>query len=162
MTKHPGTHYSYEDIHRDCLAVAEKVQASGYRPEVIVAIATGGLIPGRILKSCLKVPLCVLGVALYDEAGVARPQPRLTQPAPLEAVRSRRVLLVDEVDDSRVTLAYAVRRLNDLFPSRIAIAVLHNKLGDKEGVLPADLPYFSAREVEGGWIHYPWDSVAGL
>lgn len=162
MENRRGTYFTYEDIHRDSMAVAEKVLASGYRTDIIVAIATGGLIPARIMKARLKVPLCVLGVALYDEAGVARPQPRLTQPAPLEAVRCKRVLLVDEVDDSRVTLAYAVRRLSDLFPSRIAIAVLHNKLGDKEGVLPDDVPYFCASEHEGGWIHYPWDSVEGL
>ena len=51
-------------------------------------------------------------------------------------VRGARVLIVDEVDDSRKTLEYCVRELQlTNAPSAIAVAVVHNKLKKKKGTL---------------------------
>jgi hypoxanthine phosphoribosyltransferase len=71
----------------------------------------------------------------------------------------RRVLLVDEVDDSRSTLAYCLRELLRHHPAEIAVAVLHNKRKPKRDSLPAEVRrYFCGEEVDNGWICYPWDA----
>jgi hypoxanthine phosphoribosyltransferase len=69
------------------------------------------------------------------------------------------VLLVDEVDDSRVTLEYCLKELLGHKPKEIAVVVLHNKNKEKRGSLPEEIRhYFVGREMEDRWICYPWDA----
>jgi hypothetical protein len=72
----------------------------------------------------------------------------------------KRILLVDEVDDSRVTLEYCLRELLSHDPAEIAVAVLHNKVKEKRGSIPDTVSYyFAGEEMEDGWICYPWDAI---
>jgi len=71
----------------------------------------------------------------------------------------KKVLLVDEVDDSRVTLEYCLRELLRHGACEIAIAVLHNKKKEKKGKIPREISrYFAGQELEDRWICYPWDA----
>ena len=67
--------------------------------------------------------------------------------------------MVDEVDDSRVTLEYCLNELTQAGISQLGVAVLHEKIKAKKGILPANLPYFSGITVEDWWINYPWDAL---
>lgn len=87
----------------------------------------------------------------------------------------KRILIVDEVDDTRTTLQYAVQELEkDLETARqklggkgdptvLSIFVLHNKQKQKKGCLPQgmlnDNRYMAARNVEDIWICYPWEAT---
>jgi len=78
-----------------------------------------------------------------------------------KSVRGKRVLVVDEVDDSRATLEFCVKELQDTnAPSAIAVAVVHNKLKPKRGTLPEGVSYFAGEEVPDKWNCYPWDAAA--
>jgi hypoxanthine phosphoribosyltransferase len=83
------------------------------------------------------------------------------------------ILIVDEVDDTRTTLEYAVRELEkDVIEAqkksgregektRFSIFVLHNKDKKKKGVLPEEVVgrYDAARTVGDVWICYPWEAT---
>ncbi len=87
----------------------------------------------------------------------------------------KNVLIVDEVDDTRTTLEYAVRELQkdvDEAASRLgrsaestkfSIFVLHNKDKVKKGHLPKDMlddrRYLAAETTEDVWICYPWEAT---
>ena len=86
----------------------------------------------------------------------------------------KNVLIVDEVDDTRTTLEYAVRELEkDVETARqqhgrtektkFSIFVLHNKDKDKKGRLPEDMVnenrYLAAVTVPDVWICYPWEAI---
>merc|ERR1712039_731954 len=76
-------------------------------------------------------------------------------------VRGSRVLIVDEVDDTRKTLEYCVDELRKTnAPSAVAVAVVHNKLKEKKGKLPEGVAYFAGEDVENRWNCYPWDAGA--
>ena len=91
--------------------------------------------------------------------------PILTAPIPVAGTygaipRGRRCLIVDEVDDSRRTLEYAVKTLQETNePSAIGAFVVHNKKKPKRGSLPANVEYFVGEEVEDAWVAYPWDAA---
>jgi hypoxanthine phosphoribosyltransferase len=92
----------------------------------------------------------------------------------------QRVLVVDEVDDTRRTLAYAVQQLRadidaerrahaaasaSSSPSlpwvepRLGVYVLHNKAKAKSAELPPGVDYFAGATVGGeAWLMYPWDA----
>ncbi len=87
----------------------------------------------------------------------------------------KNILIVDEVDDTRTTLEYAVRELEkdveeacqrlglqDKGETKFSIFVLHNKDKAKKGTLPEDLVsqrYLAARTCPDFWICYPWEAT---
>lgn len=87
----------------------------------------------------------------------------------------KNVLIVDEVDDTRTTLEYAVKELQkdveiaakqagrESESTKFSIFVLHNKDKTKRGVLPEDMVndnrYLAARTVPDVWINYPWEAT---
>lgn len=87
----------------------------------------------------------------------------------------KRILIVDEVDDTRTTLEYAVKELEkdvaearerlglqDAPETKFSIFVLHNKEKAKKGTLPQDMVenrYLAARTCEDWWICYPWEAT---
>jgi hypoxanthine phosphoribosyltransferase len=153
--------FTYEDIHKTSLDIALRVQASGFAPDVIVAIGSGGFIPARIMRTFLGKPILAVGVAYYDAEDKPSDLPRKVQwiEEAEKKLAGRRILLVDEVDDSRTTLEYCVRELLRHKPAEVAVAVLHNKLKDKRGAIPDEVRhYFAGLEIEDRWVCYPWDA----
>ena len=47
----------YASIHKLVKSLADRLTASGYDPDVIVAIGSGGFIPARILKTYINRPI---------------------------------------------------------------------------------------------------------
>jgi hypothetical protein len=94
----------------------------------MIAIGGGGYVPARILRSFLKqpgspnIPIQAIGLSLYESLGnseveeigtkVTRTQwLDLSALGEMENLIGKRVLIVDEVDDTRTTLEYAVKEL---------------------------------------------------
>ena len=154
-------YFTYDEIHKTAKDIADRVVASGYDPDVIVAIGSGGFIPARIIRTFLDRPILAVGVAYYDAEDRPTEEPRKVQWIE-EAERKlagKRILLVDEVDDSRSTLEYCIRELLRHKPAEIAVAVLHDKKKPKKGVIPSEVSrYFAGRVIEDRWVAYPWDA----
>ena len=85
------------------------------------------------------------------------------------------MLIVDEVDDTRTTLEYAVKELEKDVAiaaknagregegTKFSIFVLHNKDKVKRGNAPDEMindnRYIAARTVPDWWINYPWEAT---
>lgn len=154
-------YFSYNDIHRTIRVLAEMIEESGYKADVIVAIGAGGFIPARILRTYIQLPILTVGLSYYDQNNNPQDFPRKIQwiDEVEHKLTGRKILLVDEVDDSRVTLEYCLRELMRHEPDEIAVAVLHNKRKEKRGVIPDKVShYFTGLELEDRWICYPWDA----
>ncbi len=154
--------FTYNDIHRTIKNLATQIGDSGYDPQVVVAIGTGGFIPARMLKTFLEKPIYTVGISYYDRENKPQDAPRKIQwiDEVEKKLKGKKILLVDEVDDSRSTLEYCLRELLKHDPAEIAVAVLHNKKKKKRGIIPSEVDYyFSGTELEDKWICYPWDAT---
>ncbi|TQS35053.1 hypothetical protein Golomagni_04537 [Golovinomyces magnicellulatus] len=194
---------TYNQVHKLCQEAAPQI-LNQFRPQLIIAIGGGGFVPARILRSFLKksgspnIPIQAIGLSLYEELSTEKiPTPTEDQsPSDVEKLGAKvkrtqwldfnslgdmhnlvgkRILIVDEVDDTRTTLEYAVKeltkdvetarqKLGDLGGSTVfSIFVLHNKQKKKKGVLPQELledgRYLAARTVPDLWICYPWEAT---
>ena len=155
-------YFSYDDIHTTVRALAEKILASGFDPDVTLAIGTGGFIPARILKTYLGKPILAVGLVHYNEKN--EPNASLKVIQWIDEVEKRltgkKILIIDEVDDSRATLAYCARELLRHRPAEVGVAVLHNKKKAKSCSIPDEVKlYVAGAEVEDMWICYPWDAA---
>ncbi|KAF4122183.1 uncharacterized protein GMORB2_7776 [Geosmithia morbida] len=186
---------TYNDVHKLCQESAEKILAD-WQPQLMIAIGGGGYVPARILRSFLKkpgspnIPIQAIGLSLYETLGdgsgdkdVEAPGTKVTRTQWLDLTAlgevknlvGKRILIVDEVDDTRTTLEYAVKELEkDVEAARVSLGgnqpktefsifVLHNKDKTKKGILPNDMlssgRYMAARTVGDEWICYPWEAI---
>ncbi|ODV66240.1 PRTase-like protein [Hyphopichia burtonii NRRL Y-1933] len=181
---------SYNNIHQLCQESADKIKA--FKPDLIIAIGGGGFIPARMLRTFLKEPghpnvrIMAIILSLYEDVSTVGSQ---IEQVGTQVIRTqwidynqskidlvgKNVLIIDEVDDTRTTLHYAVSELkkdvveqckaknanpND---TKFGIFVLHDKEKPKRADLPDEIMktgnYFAARSVPDVWIAYPWEST---
>lgn len=132
-------------VHKLCQEAAPKLLDS-LNPQLIIAIGGGGYVPARILRSFLKrpgsanIPIQAIGLSLYeklttdDDADVEEAGKTVTRTQWLDlsalgemgSLVGKRILIVDEVDDTRTTLEYAVKELEK------DVAVAREKFGGEE------------------------------
>ncbi len=152
---------SYNSVHKLVKNLSEQLISTGFDPDVIVAIGSGGFIPARIMKTFINRPIYAVGISYYGLDNKHKDHPTKIQW--IDEVQSqlvgKKVLLIDEVDDTRATLAYCVGELLKFKPEEIAVLVLHNKLKDKDVEFPEEIKhYFAGLDLGNVWIKYPWDA----
>ena len=90
----------------------ERIRDAGWKPEQVICIARGGLIPGDLASRFFRVPLAVLSVASYPDHATAQEEMHfsrdLTTARPLK--RSG-ILLIDDLTESGKTLSETVKWL---------------------------------------------------
>ncbi len=152
---------TYNDIHKAVKKLAEEISISDFDPDVIVAIGSGGFIPARILKTFINRPIFAVGISYYgiDNKPNGVPQKIQWIDEVEKKLTGKKVLLIDEVDDTRATLSYCVKELLNHNPQEIAVLVIHNKIKKKDGEFPPEITrYYPAVEIDDRWIKYPWDA----
>ncbi|KAF2432824.1 PRTase-like protein [Tothia fuscella] len=181
---------TYNQVHKHCQNSAERI-LNDFNPDLMIAIGGGGYVPARILRSFLKrpgsrnIPIQAIGLSLYESLGtdeVEEPGTKVTRTQWLDLsslemanLIGKNVLIVDEVDDTRTTLEYAVRELQKDVEeasqklertgekTNFSIFVLHNKDKTKKGHLPQEMldsgNYLAAQTVGDVWICYPWEAT---
>jgi len=152
----------YATVHKLVRTLADRLVASGYNPDVIVAIGSGGFIPARIVKTYINRPIYAVGISYYgiDQTHLDHPQKIQWIDEAQQHLRGKKVLLIDEVDDTRATLSYCVRELLSHEPEEIAVLVLHNKLKEKDDQFPPEITrYFAGLDIPDVWIKYQWDAI---
>ncbi|KAI8890448.1 PRTase-like protein [Backusella circina FSU 941] len=185
-------HISYNQIHDSIRESVDRFSINDdFQPDLMIAIGGGGFIPARILRTFLKkqnnrnIPIQAIGLSLYEELGNEEERPgtqvQKTQWLNFGASHSeisllgRNILIVDEVDDTRQTLAFAIEELQKDIESeeirkgmkpgesntKMGVYVLHNKLKEKKRDLPPDVKqyYYAAVEMPDQWLVYPWDAL---
>jgi uncharacterized protein len=132
--------------------LAEQVVASGFRPDVVVAVARGGLLPGGAVAYALGTKgVGTLNVEFYTDIGQTLADPKVLPPLmDTSDLPGAHVLVVDDVADSGRTLALVMEMLGE-HGAEARSAVLYTK--------PRTIiqPDFSWRDTDL-WITFPWSA----
>ncbi len=148
--------YSYQDIHN--LIKVGSLRLKNFKPDYIVAVAGGGLIPARILRTFINVPIISLTISFYNQHNQIMDVPKILQWVDKEVIKGKNILIVDEVDDTRKTLSYLVEFFKEN-SKKLGVFVVNNKIKEKVYKIPNDVLYISCRENTDIWINYPWDNT---
>lgn len=142
---------SWSEIQRLCLVLAKKVRASGFHPDVVIAIGRGGYIPARLICDYLDVmALTSIKIEHYFSGTSKTEQANIKYPL-CSNIKEQKVLLIDDVNDSGDTLQVAIAHLQTFHPEAIRTAVMHHKLSTH---FPID--YYARKIVKWRWLIYPW------
>lgn len=107
---------SWELFGELCRALALRVYRD-YEPDLVVGIATAGVIPAAVIADILQVDFYSMKITRR----AAGERPELLSAAPVQAA-GRRVLLVDEITTSGETFRLALAALRDVLPAEIRTA----------------------------------------
>jgi len=158
MLTEDGKHLyvSYDEYHGLIEKLAIKVMQSGWQFDTILCLARGGMRPGDILSRIFRVPLAIMSTSSYRaEAGLVQGHldiaHYITTP---QGQIAGRVLLVDDLADTGVTLQVVVERLRNNYPSitELRTAVIWTKgcSGFQADYSVEDLP-------TNPWVHQPFE-----
>ena len=145
---------SWEDLDRLVDDLAR--QLAGRDFDVMLAITRGGMVPAGMLAYRLRLrDILVAAVEYYDDTGQHGPTPTFFQFPADPLLRSKRVLIVDEVWDSGTTIRSVTERVRQAGGLPVT-AVLHYK--PARSLVP-DRPDVHSVETDQ-WVVYPFK--AGL
>ncbi len=152
-----------KQLYDDSFTLGHKILASGYRPDVLVAIWRGGTPVG----SCVEEYLRIQGVQTnhYPIKTSAYNHDELRRDIRVEMLelvaervsKETNLLIVDDVFDTGKSVAEVISELEKLkltdTPSNIKVATLHYKPGKNQTSRQPD--YFMHEKPNDTWLVYP-------
>ena len=159
-------YYDYIKIHDMVNNISFQMFKDGWRPDYIVGLTRGGLIPAVIMSNTLGIPMHTLKVNLRDHA--EGPESNLWMAE--DAFNGKNILILDDINDTGATLDWIIKDWqssaypNDpvwesIWGNNVKIAVLIDNLSSN---FSRRVDY-SAKEInkaeEDVWIVYPWERL---
>ena len=155
---------TWSEYHHKIESLAVKIYQSNWQFDHIVCLAKGGLRVGDILCRLYDKPLAVLSTASYggesnQERGTIKFSEHLSTIVPIGDPKARRkpnrILLVDDLVDSGVSLSESVNWLKTRYPeiTEIRTAVIWYK---STSIKTPD--YYVEYLPNNPWIHQPFEA----
>jgi len=153
MTDNTNTQYevpTWNQIYAMLFCQGKKIQAHDYKPDIIVGIARGGIVPARILSDLIETKdFTTIQIEHYQGIKQTKEQPLLKQCLNM-LLTDKEVLLVDDVSDRGTSLQLAKNHLKQNEAKEIKIATLYAK--PTSTIIP---DYYEKQT--SNWIVFPWD-----
>lgn len=142
---------SWEDVEGLLWNIYTSLRQSGYDPDVVIAVARGGLIPARLLADYLqKKHICTFQMGHFAGDSSPTESPVLIYPLPEVDLSHKKVLVVDDISDEGGTMQAVVDYLGARVKA-IKTAILVSKIDSR---YQAD--YCPKIMSEWRWVFFPW------
>jgi len=158
MSNPKRIHWSWTNIEVASIYIKSRLDFDGFKPDYIVGLTRGGLIPAVLLSHMMGVKLQTLNVSLRDsEEG---PESNLWLPE-VATVENKKILIVDDINDSGATFEWIKKDWdsselpNGCKWDNIKFATLvHNEAS----VTKTDYSFTKIdKSKEDVWIVFPWE-----
>src|SRR5580693_69396 len=140
---------SFGDAAQD---LAREIAGDGFRPDLILAIARGGLFVAGALGYALSVKnLHLMNVEFYNGVGATLDMPVMLPPVPsVVDFSEKKVLIADDVADTGRTIELVHTFIKDQV-DHVRTAVIYEK---SQSVIKCDYVWRRTDQ----WINFPWSS----
>jgi hypoxanthine phosphoribosyltransferase len=147
---------AYETFLVDVEAVAQKLLQGGWRPDFLIGIGRGGLVPAAYLSHRLDIAMLSVDVS-SGEPGFAG---ELLGKLAAKIRAGQRLLIIDDINDSGTTIASlrAALTAQGADADHLRVAVLIDNESSR-----AKAEYWSRRidrRSEKRWFVFPWEALA--
>lgn len=145
--------------------IAQNIVDSGWMPELVVAVARGGLLPAGALSYALGLKaIGTMNVEFYTDIEETLPEPVLIPPLmDVSALSGKKILVVDDVADSGKTLDLVMRLIRERgLPSgsegeRVAVSEARSACiyVKSRSIITPD---YVLKHTDK-WINFPWSTL---
>ena len=141
---------SWDEAYRLAKILAHKIKKSGFKPDLVIGIARGGLVPARVVCDfLLQKDLAAIKVEHWGIAATLG-KAEIKFPLPID-IKGEKILIVDDVADTGDTFSVVMDYIKEKNPSEVKTAVLHYK------TCSTCVPdYWAEKQDDWKWIIYPW------
>jgi len=172
-------YYDYIHIHEMVNNISFQMYKDNWRPDYIVGLTRGGLIPAVIMSNTLDIPMHTLKVNLRDHVEGSESNCWMAEDAwgyggtfdgkPVQdEFKQKKILIVDDINDTGATLDWIKQDWQssclpnspewlNIWGNNVRIAVLIDNLASKF----SGKVNYAAKEInkaeEDVWIVYPWE-----
>ena len=168
-------YYTWSDVESQTQEILRQISLSDWRPDYVVGLTRGGLVPANLISQYLEVPMETLKVSLRDDNSPPEHNDWMAQDAhggyfdkenPKKFSR-KNILIVDDINDSGATHKWIEQDWQSSMPnidsywrqvwnSNVRFAVLVNN----EASLYKTIDYSAVdinKAEEDSWIVFPWE-----
>ena len=156
---------TWQDVEGYCQEILRQIQRNEWLPDYIVGLTRGGLVPANLISQYLNIPMETLKVSLRDDN--SQPESNLWMAE--DAFQSKKILIVDDINDSGATLnwikkdweASCLPRHPDwdtVWGNNVRVAVLYDNESSQSDL---DISYSGVtinKAEEDQWIVFPWEN----
>lgn len=165
---------SWDDVKGQCLEIVRQLYADNWRPDYLVGITRGGVVPGAMLSHFMNLPLETVKVSLRDDGQtesnlyMAEDAFGYSSETDLFFLGDRKkILIVDDINDSGATLSWIKNDWeencfkgnpdwNNIWHKSVRFASLVNNSSSQFTVDYAALEINKLENDE--WIVFPWEN----
>jgi len=152
---------SWDEYNRAIESLALIVHEAGYRFDQVLCLARGGLRPGDIFSRIFNVPLAILSTSSYrEDAGTQRGDLDIAKYITItKGTLSGKILLVDDLVDSGVTLNKVQAHLKEHYP---AVTEVKSAVIWWKACSTIEPDFHHQYLPTNPWIHQPFENYDGL
>jgi hypoxanthine phosphoribosyltransferase len=157
-------YYEYLHIHDMVANIVSQMYKDNWRPDYVVGLTRGGLIPAVIMSNVYHIPMETLKVSLRDSDTGPESNCWMSE----DAYNGKNILILDDINDTGATLDWIINdwqgschpsdaHWSNVWGNNVRFAVLIDNLSSN---FSRTVDY-SAEEINKAekdvWIVYPWE-----
>ena len=152
---------TWKEMNNHVNNVIRQMVSDMWIPDIVVGLGRGGLIPATMISHYLKRPMVSLDVALRDQ-GVIGPETNCWLPE--MAAEGKRILIVDDINDSGATINWIVDDWNSsyqitaLWGSDVKFATIFDNLSSKANIKVSYSSIEINKAEDDTWYIFPWEN----
>jgi hypoxanthine phosphoribosyltransferase len=160
------TYLTYHDIEQSVQSITRNILLSDWRPEYVVGITRGGLLPATLISQYLRIPMHTLNVSLRDGQPGEDNESNCWMAE--DALNGKNILVVDDINDTGATLQWIVDdwcnscrpqsgEWDRVFKSNVRFAAIVNNEASEFTNLSFSSLLINKAE-DDVWIQFPWEN----
>lgn len=169
-------YYTWQDVERQTQEILRQLQLDAWRPDYVVGLTRGGLVPATLISQYLGVTMHTLNVSLRDSNSGPESNLWMAEDAfgyvVYDAMCSdkgrKNILIVDDINDSGATLNWIKQdwpsgclpnddRWNDVWGNNVRVAALVNNEASASKLNVRYSAIDLNKDQEDCWIVFPWE-----
>lgn len=161
-------YHTWQDIEGQTQEILRQIQASNWRPDYVVGLTRGGLVPANLISQYLECRMETLKVSLRDGEQQETNCWMAEDAFGYESYHRKNILIVDDINDTGSTLnwirqdwmssCFATSPVWDsIWGHNVRVACLYDNESSQSEL---DVQYSAVsinKAAEDSWIVFPWE-----